>query len=232
MSHTFFPFFPNTHSLTHSSKLKSLNCVCVFHHVHNKMTNMQVREDEAEIDFVIKMYDDGKLTRILKDLRPRDEVMIRGPRGNIHYKGNGVFRLVSSSSMRTFKSINMIAGGTGLTPMLQILRQVYNHDDDTKTHFRLIYCVRNSDDIILIDEMVRLDKNDRIDVIIVLTGKDVPKDWPGISGKMNETLIRKYALEASSSDTFNLLCGPPGFVSSARKSLLKSGHDVNSLYEF
>ena len=47
---------------------------------------------------MIKMYDDGKLTRVLKDLRPRDEVMIRGPRGNLHYEGNGVFRRVSSSA--------------------------------------------------------------------------------------------------------------------------------------
>ena len=185
---------------------------------------------------MIKMYDDGKLTRVLKDLRPRDEVMIRGPRGNLHYQGNGVFRLVSSSTRRAFKSVNMIAGGTGLTPMLQILRQAIDDDDDddddTKTHFRLIYCARNSDDIILIDEMVRLDESDRIDVVIVLTGKDVPKDWPGISGKMNTALIRKYALQASPSDTFNLLCGPPGFVSSARKGLLNSGHDAKAIYEF
>jgi NAD(P)H-flavin reductase len=80
--------------------------------------------------------------------------------------------------------------------------------------------------------MVRLDESDRIDVVIVLTGKDVPKDWPGISGKMNTALIRKYALKASSSDTFNLLCGPPGFVSSARKGFLKSGHDAKTIYEF
>ena len=52
----------HTHN-TRSSKLKSLQlCVCVFfYHVHNGMTNIQVREDEAEIDFVIKMYDDGKV---------------------------------------------------------------------------------------------------------------------------------------------------------------------------
>jgi len=182
------------------------------------------------------MYDDGKLTRVLKELRPRDEILIRGPRGELHYLGNGVFRVGHhhSAKERKFRSINMIAGGTGLTPMLQILRYVCDHDDDDDDsetrRFRLIYCSRHSDDIILIDEMVRLDKNDRIDVVIVLTGRDVPSDWPGISGKMNEALIRKYALEPSSS--MNLLCGPPGFVSAARKYLVKLGHTKSSIYEF
>ena len=64
---------------------------------------------------MIKMYDDGKLTRVLKDLRPRDEVMIRGPRGNLHYEGNGVFRRVSSSTRRAFKSVNMIAEARSYT---------------------------------------------------------------------------------------------------------------------
>ena len=80
--------------------------------------------------------------------------------------------------------------------MLQILRQAID-DDDTKTHFRLIYCARNSDDIILIDEMVRLDESDRIDVVIVLTGKDVPKDWQYL-GK--DEHADTAAFSASSSD--------------------------------
>lgn len=54
-----------------------------------------------------------------------DTVDFRGPSGLIIYKGNGYFEVrkekKSEPELRHFKEIGLIAGGTGITPMLQVV---------------------------------------------------------------------------------------------------------------
>lgn len=52
----------------------------------------------------------------------------RGPQGLIVYEGDGKFAVrkdkKSAPVSRRFKQIGMIAGGTGITPMLQVCERV------------------------------------------------------------------------------------------------------------
>lgn len=54
-----------------------------------------------------------------------DTLDFRGPNGLIHYKGNGKFAIKATkkgpSVPRHFDEIGLIAGGTGITPMLQVI---------------------------------------------------------------------------------------------------------------
>jgi NAD(P)H-flavin reductase len=65
-----------------------------------------------------------------------DTLDFQGPKGRYEYRGRGVFaikRLKSQGGgfeIRKAKNIGMIAGGTGITPMLQIMRAAFRDAGD------------------------------------------------------------------------------------------------------
>ncbi|VDM65264.1 unnamed protein product [Strongylus vulgaris] len=70
-----------------------------------------------------KFPDGGKMSQHLEHMKIGETIDFRGPSGLIIYKGNGKFAIrpdkKSPPKERIFKSLSMIAGGTGITPMLQ-----------------------------------------------------------------------------------------------------------------
>ena len=80
------------------------------------------------VDLVIKVYkgglidvfpDGGKMSQYLHSLPVGAQVVISGPWGANEYLGRGVFK-VGVQTLRATK-IGMLAGGTGITPMLQVI---------------------------------------------------------------------------------------------------------------
>jgi len=85
----------------------------------------------------------GKMTQHLEQLELGDKISFRGPSGRLQYLGNGTF---SIKKLRkdppkhvTAKRVNMIAGGTGITPMLQLAREVLKRSDKDKTELALLF---------------------------------------------------------------------------------------------
>jgi ferredoxin-NADP reductase len=79
------------------------------------------------VDLVIKVYkgglidafpDGGKMSQYLNSLSVGAQVDISGPWGANEYLGRGVFK-VGVQTLRATK-VGMLAGGTGITPMLQV----------------------------------------------------------------------------------------------------------------
>jgi hypothetical protein len=99
----------------------------------------------------------------------------------------------------------MIAGGTGITPMLQIIRAALKNPQD-KTKLSLIYANVNVEDILLkveLDELARAHPT-RFTVFYVLNNP--PSGWNGGSGFVGKDQIEKH-LPNSSHDIKVLLCG-------------------------
>ncbi|KAF1596207.1 UNVERIFIED_CONTAM: NADH-cytochrome b5 reductase 3, partial [Eudyptes robustus] len=61
-------------------------------------------------------------------------VDFRGPNGLIIYEGKGKFLVRPEKKahpvVRKVQNAGMIAGGTGITPMLQIITDILKHEDD------------------------------------------------------------------------------------------------------
>ena len=85
------------------------------------------------VDFVIKIYrkcekfpNGGQLTQILDNLKVGDTIDMKGPKGHLDYIGEGKFTITKREKGETMiteykkKKIGMVAGGTGITPMLQV----------------------------------------------------------------------------------------------------------------
>jgi len=65
-----------------------------------------------------KFVDGGKMSQYLDSLRVGDKMDISGPWGMHEYLGKGNFK--SGTKTLQASKVGMMAGGTGITPMLQV----------------------------------------------------------------------------------------------------------------
>merc|ERR1712243_329651 len=140
-----------------------------------------------------------------------------GPSGLLQYEGKGSFAIKpdkkSSPSHTKVNRVSMIAGGTGITPMLQLIRAVFRDPDDT-TCLSLLFANQTEDDILLRTELeeVAAENPDRFKLWYTI---DRPgDDWKYSSGFINAEMIEK-SLFAPSEDNLVLMCGPPPMINFA-----------------
>ncbi|EEB05235.1 cytochrome b5 reductase [Schizosaccharomyces japonicus yFS275] len=166
--------------------------------------------ERGYFDLLVKSYPNGKVSKRFAELKIGDTIRVRGPKGQMSYKCGMV------------KHFGMIAGGTGITPMLQIIRAVLSNPDD-KTELTLLYANVCEDDILLREEIERLCKRDsRLKVHHILN--DPPKDWEGSVGFVTKELIKHHFPEPSP-DTKVLICGPKPMVDAMREATLALGYE-------
>lgn len=132
-------------------------------------------------DLLVKAYPQGNISKYLTGLKIGDTMKVRGPKGAMVYTPN------------MCRHIGMIAGGTGITPMLQIIKAIIrnrprNGGNDT-TKVDLIFANVNEDDILLREELDRLEKeDDGFRVYYVLNNP--PANWSGGVGFVTPDMIK------------------------------------------
>jgi ferredoxin-NADP reductase len=109
------------------------------------------------------------------------------------------------------KRIVLIAGGSGITPMMAMLR--YIDDLGLETDVTLIYCVRTPQDIIFANELTQLRTSIRNFHYLVVASTADPA-WKGPTGHLSRELLESNVSSLRSSNFF--LCGPKGLMESAR----------------
>eukprot|EP00249_Psilotum_nudum_P028968 c3901_g1_i1 orf=375-1412(-) len=148
-------------------------------------------------DLMVKIYPEGKMSKYIGSLNPGDTLEVKGPISKFPYTPN----------MK--KNIGMIAGGTGITPMLQVVNKILNAEDDY-TKVSLIYANISPEDILLkekLDGLAAGHPNFKVYYVV-----DNPtKDWKGGVGYISKDMILK-GLPLPSNDTIILVCGPPGMM--------------------
>jgi hypothetical protein len=79
-------------------------------------------DDIGRFDLVVKVYSQGNMSKHLDTLKIGDTILVQGPRGRLTYAGMGEFMIRGADGMesRKVKRVGMMAGGTGITPMLQV----------------------------------------------------------------------------------------------------------------
>jgi nitrate reductase (NAD(P)H) len=60
------------------------------------------------------------MSQYLEKMKLGDKIDVKGPLGHFVYEGKGRFR--NSGQPGTARTMSMIAGGTGITPMFQIIK--------------------------------------------------------------------------------------------------------------
>lgn len=130
------------------------------------------------VDFVIKVYPEGKMTQAMDALVPGDTMDFKGPKGRFEYS-----EMVKSK-------IGMIAGGTGITPMYQVATAMLKDPNAASVQLSLIFCNVTEDDILLKDELDDLQSRfpEKFSVCYVLDKP--PARWKGGTGFVTPDMIR------------------------------------------
>lgn len=130
--------------------------------------------------------------------------------------------------------IALISGGTGITPMYQLARAIFNNPDD-KTKVTLVFANVTEEDILLKQEFQELENKypQRFRAFYVLDKP--PKEWSGGKGFINKELLKTVLPEPKTENIKIFVCGPPGMykaISGPKKSPSDQGEiDGSVLHE-
>ncbi|XP_030758266.1 NADH-cytochrome b5 reductase 3 isoform X2 [Sitophilus oryzae] len=201
-------------------------------------------DDHGYVDLVIKVYfknvhpkfpDGGQLTQYLEALKIGDAIDVRGPSGRLQYVSPGTFSIKKlrkdPAVVVKVKKVNLIAGGVGITPILQLVRQIAKDPTDD-TQAAILFANQTEKDILLRNELEEVSKKypDRFKLWYTLDKAD--DGWKYSTGFINEDMIRDHLFPASD-DTITLLCGPPPMINYACiPNLEKLGHSKDLIFAY
>ena len=154
-------------------------------------------KNEDFLELTIKIYpgDEG-LTLALSGLEEDDELLITDPFDTFKNKGAGVF----------------IAGGTGVTPFLALLRRLYA--DGKIDRSKLLFANKTENDIFLYDEFSKILGNNFINIL------SREKKQPYFHGHIDINFLKQHV---SDFEQPFYICGPNGFADDISKYLTELG---------
>lgn len=159
------------------------------------------------VDITVKRVEQGCASVYLNDRAPVGmTVEANGPFGHFCFDEH------------THRQIVLIAAGSGITPMMAMLR--YIDDVCLDTAVTLLYCVRTNRDVIFGRELEELRaRRSRFRYELLLS--QPPPDWTGARGHINADFVRSAVADLTAPQFF--LCGPPPFMDASRRMLLDLG---------
>jgi ferredoxin-NADP reductase len=163
-------------------------------------------EDEHLV-LTVERLDDGEVSPFLVDeLRPGDELELRGPVG-------GYFVWEASRG----GPLLLVAGGSGVVPFRSMLR--HRTAAGSEVPARLLYSSRSLAEVIYREELERLGA----DVRVTLT-REQPEGWTGYRRRIDAELLAEVAWPPEVRPLV-YVCGPTAFVEVAANALVELGHD-------
>jgi len=156
-----------------------------------------------------------------------DQLQFKGPLGE--YTFSEASPTFSKEKATTpYKSLGLIAGGSGITPCLQVATAVLAADLDVQ--IKLLYANQTPEDILCQEELDVIVKDPRVK--LWYTVDRAPEGWKYSTGFINEEMLREH-MPAASEHTYVFMCGPPPMLKFAcRPNLDKLGHTEEHVLEF
>lgn len=153
----------------------------------------------------VKRIEGGRVSNwLLDNLQPGDALTTETPDGNFHLDGQ-------------HQPLLLLSAGSGVTPMLSMLRYLADHDQIRDVVF--YHQCRSEEDIPCRKELEQLNReNEGLKVILSLTRPAV--DWFGLRDRLSLSHL-KQVKDVEQRQVF--VCGPDGFMQKAKNLLLKKG---------
>lgn len=155
-------------------------------------------------------------------------VKISGPNGQINFLGGNKFLLKGENVTKDFDEVSMICGGSGITPMYQIIQHVLA-DEKSSLKLHLMFFNVTKEDILLKKELAELNGQKRISIKYSLDKPD--EDWDGYVGFFRQEMAEE-SLPQASARHLAMLCGPPRMVVDSERTLLKMGFAEENVHTF
>lgn len=159
--------------------------------------------DEGEIELTIDRLADGEVSPYFHDVVVEgDQVEVRGP-------------FASYFIWRGEKPVLLVGGGSGVVPLMAILRHRRLTMPDLP--MRLVYSVRTAEDVIYADELGD-------DAVLTFT-RESPQGWSGHRGRIDRELLAEAGIDPGTA----FVCGSNGFVEAASRLLLQAGYEPDQV---
>jgi nitrate reductase (NAD(P)H) len=174
---------------------------------------------EGSVDILIKVYADtqervgGKMTKALDSIPVGHSIDFKGPIGKFEYLGAG--RCSVNGKERSVKKFYMVCGGSGITPIFQVLRAVMQDKEDP-THCTVLYGNRLEDDILCREDLDMFARENEARCTMLHTLTKGPEGWKGLRGRIGKEMLGEQCVMEEGSMV--LICGP--------EALEKSSHGI------
>ena len=166
---------------------------------------------DSRIELTVENVEEGEVSPFLLDvLAPGDAIELRGPIG-----GYFTWRPAQAGPLM------LIAGGSGVVPLMAILRTRAAAAD--RTPVRLLYSSRTEADIIYRGELDRqASAGDGVAIVHTLT-RGQPAGWAGERGRIDQTMLGNHCWPAEERPRI-FVCGPTPFVEAVANALVALEH--------
>lgn len=166
------------------------------------------------IELAVDEVPDGEVSPYLvRDVRPGDELEVKGPLG-----GYFVWRPGGA------EPVQLIAGGSGIVPLMAMVRAA--RDAGAEASFRLFYSVRSPEDAIYRDEL--LGASDGGVAVSWRFTRAAPTGWDGQVGRIDADALRLAVWEPER-EPIVFVCGPTAFVEHVADMLVALGHPAGRI---
>ena len=146
-------------------------------------------------------------TYVHHHLNEGDKVDINGPHGDFYYDEDSDNEMI------------MVAAGTGMAPILGILKYMEEHDIQRKARF--YFGARTPDDLFFLDYFKHLEETlYDFEFIPTLSRVTEEHNWTGSQGRVN-TVIENHLEDGENKEAY--LCGNPKMIESMVEALTKKG---------
>ncbi|KAI2467123.1 hypothetical protein F4781DRAFT_423518 [Annulohypoxylon bovei var. microspora] len=193
--------------------------------------------DEGKLDILVKIYYDtperkgGKMTQALDAIPVGHFVDFKGPVGKFEYLGQGLCSI--SGQLRKVERFVMICGGSGITPIFQVLRAVLTDNQDP-TSCLVIDGNRVEQDILCKEDLDRMATGNVHKCRLLYTLSQPEPSWTGLRGRVNKELLEKEIgprKDINGKDLV-LICGPEPLEKSVHSILKALGWKSDDLLFF
>ncbi|KAI1338530.1 hypothetical protein F5Y15DRAFT_120568 [Xylariaceae sp. FL0016] len=193
--------------------------------------------DRGHLRVLVKVYRDtadrkgGRMTQALDAIPAGHFVDFKGPVGKFEYLGRGLCSI--SGKTRKVRRFVMVCGGSGITPIFQVLRAVMTDEEDA-TFCLVLDGNREEGDILCREDLDRLTAGKEHKCRLLHTLSRAGPSWAGLRGRMGKELYEKEVgpYKSGSTDDLVLVCGPEAMEKSARETFIGMGWKEEDLLFF
>jgi len=185
-------------------------------------TPISDEDDPGSLTLLIKRYPNGPMSEHIHSLKVGETLEFKGPLPKYKWETN------------KHEHVAMIAGGTGITPMYQVIRRIFGNPHE-KTKVTLIYGSVSEEDILLRRELSYLESQFPSRFKVFYTLDNPPDSWRQHSGFISKDVLKQLLPDPKEGDKIKVfVCGPPGLykaISGGKKSPADQGELAGSLQE-
>lgn len=169
---------------------------------------------ESAIELFIGKVPNGICTTYIHDhLKVGQKLTVVGPFGDFFYRDNE-------------REMIMVAIGTGMAPIMSILRFMQTEKIQRKVTF--FFSARNKKELFMMDKIAEFERDmPNFRFIYSLTRATEEDNWTGETQRVPD-LIKKYLESGDNKEAY--MCGSPVMIDAAAKALLEVGLPEDLIY--